>query len=66
MPAKPHALRHLSLKTRLLLAATLWLSAMILAAGYLIPNLIHQYLIQDVQSQLQLSMDEITANLEAN
>lgn len=66
MPAKPHALRHLSLKTRLLLAATLWLSAMILAAGYLIPNLIHKYLIQDVQSQLQLSMDEITANLEAN
>ncbi len=39
---------------------------MILAAGYLIPNLIHQYLLEDVQNQLQLSMDEITANLEAN
>ncbi|EGQ9322673.1 ATP-binding protein [Vibrio cholerae] len=66
MPIKSRALRHLSLKTRLLLAAALWLGAMILAAGYLIPNLIHQYLLEDVQNQLQLSMDEITANLEAN
>lgn len=66
MPNKRPSFSHVSLKTRLLLAATLWLSAMLLAAGYLIPNLIHQYLIQNVQNQLQLSMDEIAANLDAN
>ncbi len=30
------------------------------------PNLIHQYLLEDGQNQLQLSMDEITANPPAN
>ncbi|WP_047042515.1 ATP-binding protein [Vibrio mexicanus] len=56
--------KRLSLKSRLLLAATLWLSAMILAAGFGIPKLVKDYLISDVTSQLNLAMDEIIANLE--
>ena len=59
-------LKHLSIKNRLLLAAILWLSAMILAAGYLIPSMVKDYLVEDAQSQLRLSMDELTANLEAD
>ena len=39
---------------------------MILAAGYLIPSMIKGYLVEDAQSQLRLSMDEITANLETD
>lgn len=66
MPNRESPFKRLSLKSRLLLAATLWLSAMILAAGYIIPNLIKEYLVSDVQNQLQLSMDEITANLGAS
>lgn len=66
MPNKSSPLRKLSLKTRLLLAATLWLGAMILAAGYLIPSLIKDYLVTDAEQQLTLAMDEITANLGAN
>ncbi|MDD9194628.1 ATP-binding protein [Aliivibrio sp. S3MY1] len=58
--------KKLSLKSRLLLAAAFWLSAMILAAGIGIPKLVNDYLVQDVKSQLSLSMDEITANIEVN
>ena len=56
----------LSLKSRLLLAAAFWLSAMILAAGIGIPKLVSDYLVQDEKDQLSLSMDEITANIEVN
>ena len=56
--------KQLSLKNRLLLAAIIWLSAMILAAGVGIPLLVKEYLVGDVKSQLQLSMDQITANIE--
>ncbi|EMW7173092.1 ATP-binding protein [Vibrio fluvialis] len=66
MPNRESPFKRLSLKSRLLLAATLWLGAMILAAGYIIPSLVKEYLVSDVQNQLRLSMDEITANLEAN
>ncbi|MGR6834205.1 ATP-binding protein [Aliivibrio wodanis] len=58
--------KKLSLKSRLLLAAAFWLSAMIFAAGIGIPKLVNDYLVQDVKSQLLLSMDEITANIEVN
>ncbi|MGD8112703.1 ATP-binding protein [Vibrio sp. TRT 17S01] len=58
--------KRLSLKGRLFLAAVLWLSAMILAAGIGIPRLVNDYLINDVKSQLNLSMDEITANIEVD
>ncbi|MDE1209077.1 ATP-binding protein [Vibrio aestuarianus] len=66
MPNKNVTFKRLSLKSRLLLAATFWLSAMILAAGIGIPTLVKDYLIDDVRSQLSLAMDEITANLEAD
>lgn len=56
--------KKLSLKSRLLLAAAFWLSAMILAAGVGIPKLVSDYLVQDTKDQLSLSMDEITANIE--
>lgn len=58
--------KKLSLKSRLLLAAAFWLSAMILAAGVGIPKLVSDYLIQDTKDQLSLSMDEITANIEVD
>ncbi len=58
--------KKLSLKSRLLLAAAFWLSAMILAAGIGIPKLVNDYLVQDEKDQLSLSMDEITANIEIN
>ncbi|MGR5488429.1 ATP-binding protein, partial [Vibrio alfacsensis] len=58
--------KRLSLKTRLLLAATLWLSAMMIAAGILIPGLVRDYLSQDLETKLGLTMDEIAANLEVN
>nr|VVV03931.1 Virulence sensor histidine kinase PhoQ [Aliivibrio wodanis] len=61
-----HTFKKLSLKSRLLLAAAFWLSAMIFAAGIGIPKLVNDYLVQDVKSQLLLSMDEITANIEVN
>lgn len=59
-------LKNISLKSRLLLAAALWLSAMILAAGLGIPKLVNDYLLEDVHNQLNRSMDEITANIEAD
>ncbi|OCH18969.1 MULTISPECIES: ATP-binding protein [unclassified Aliivibrio] len=58
--------KKLSLKSRLLLAAAFWLSAMILAAGVGIPKLVSDYLVQDTKDQLSLSMDEITANIEVD
>lgn len=58
--------KKLSLKTRLLLAATLWLSAMTIAAGVSIPGLVRDYLIDDLKIQLGHTLDEITANLEVN
>ncbi|GAL28167.1 signal transduction histidine kinase [Vibrio variabilis] len=58
--------KKLSLKTRLLLAATLWLSAMTIAAGVSIPGLVRDYLISDLEIQLGHAMDEIAANLEVD
>ncbi|USD40069.1 ATP-binding protein [Vibrio sp. SCSIO 43135] len=66
MLTKVSYIKRLSLKSRLLLAASLWLSAMILAAGIIIPSLVNDYLVGDVKSQLRLAMDEITANIEAD
>lgn len=66
MRIKRSILKRLSLKSRLLLAAVLWLSTMILAAGYGIPSLVKEYLVADASKQLELSLDEITANLESD
>ncbi|MGV2989417.1 ATP-binding protein [Vibrio sp. E150_011] len=58
--------KKLSLKTRLLLAASLWLSVITIAAGVIIPGLVREYLVQDLETQLGRSMDEIAANLETD
>ncbi len=58
--------KNTSLKGRLLLAAALWLSAMILAAGVIIPTLIHQYLVDDAKIQLTHALDELSANIEVD
>ncbi|RZR51150.1 ATP-binding protein [Vibrio vulnificus] len=65
MPTKRPLFKHLSLKSRLFLAACLWVTAMIIAAGVGIPKLVKEYLVSDVESQLRLALDEISANLEA-
>ncbi|KGK08632.1 ATP-binding protein [Vibrio navarrensis] len=66
MPAKLDLLKSLSLKRRLFFASFLWVSSMLLAAGVGIPTLVKEYLVSDIKGQLQLAMDEIAANLEAN
>ncbi|MGB1321448.1 MAG: ATP-binding protein [Vibrio gallaecicus] len=63
--SKPN-LKNISLKSRLLLAAAFWLGAMILAAGIGIPKLVNDYLIDDVKQQLNLTLDELTANIEVD
>lgn len=65
MRANQSFIQRMSLKNRLLLAAFLWLSTMIVAAGVGIPLLVRDYLINDVKSQLNLAMDQIAANTEA-
>ncbi|MCL9781935.1 ATP-binding protein [Vibrio sp. S4M6] len=64
MRAKQSFIQQLSLKNRLLLAALLWLSTMICAAGFGMPLLVKNYLTQDLKSQLSLYMDQIVANIE--
>ncbi|MCK6265824.1 ATP-binding protein [Vibrio sp. ZSDE26] len=66
MPTRFAAINRLSLKKRLLIASSLWLTAMILAAGVGIPKLVHDYLVSDAKNQLKLAMDEITAHVEAD
>ncbi|OLQ90203.1 histidine kinase [Vibrio panuliri] len=59
-------LRQLSLKSRLVLAAIVWLTAMIIAAGVMVPSQVYQYMVADTKSQLSIYMDEITGNLEVD
>ncbi|MDF4361122.1 ATP-binding protein, partial [Vibrio parahaemolyticus] len=56
-----HALKRLSIKSRLVLAAVVWLTAMILAAGVTIPTQVYNYMVDDTRSQLSIFMDEIAA-----
>ncbi|BDU36719.1 ATP-binding protein [Vibrio nigripulchritudo] len=66
MLIKPSFIRSLSLRNRLLSAAVIWLGLMIFAAGLLIPNLIKDYLREDIRQQLSLSLDELTANIDVD
>lgn len=66
MPNNKSNFKHLSLKNRLLLTTTLWLSLMLVSAGLLIPYLINDYLTTDIKKTLSHSMDEIIANLEVD
>ena len=64
--ASAKLLKRLSIRSRLLFAAVIWLSAMILAAGVSVPSQLYHYFVDDAKEQLQLSMDELVANLEVN
>ncbi|WP_375753948.1 ATP-binding protein [Vibrio sp. HN007] len=59
-------LKQLSFRTRLMLAASLWIGALTLAAGITTPTLVNSYLVDDAKTQLQLVADEIIANLTVN
>ncbi|MEF1258909.1 ATP-binding protein, partial [Vibrio harveyi] len=61
-----HILKRLSIKSRLVLAAVVWLTAMILAAGVTIPTQVYSYMVDDTRSQLNVYMDEIAAQLEVD
>ena len=61
-----HALKKLSIRSRLVLAAVVWLSLMILAAGVTIPSLVYNYMVDDTRSQLSIYMDEFAAQLEVD
>ncbi|MCZ4294074.1 ATP-binding protein [Vibrio sinaloensis] len=67
MPSnKRTLLKRLSLKSRLVLAAIVWLTAMIIAVGVSVPNQVFNYMVDDTKSQLTIYMDEISASLEAD
>lgn len=67
MPSnKRTLLKRLSLKSRLVLAAVVWLTAMIIAVGVSVPNQVFSYMVDDTKSQLTIYMDEISASLEAD
>lgn len=59
-------LKRLSLKSRLVLAAIVWLTAMVIAAGVSVPTQVFNYMVDDTKSQLSIYMDEIAASLEAD
>jgi len=56
-------MKHLSIRHRLLVAASVWIGGLILIAGLVIPKLVDDYLTQEATSQLYLAMDEIAGNL---
>ncbi|MEF1291711.1 ATP-binding protein, partial [Vibrio sp. M260118] len=59
-------LKRLSLKSRLVLAAIVWLTAMVIAAGVSVPSQVFNYMTDDAKSQLSVYMDEIAAAIEAD
>ncbi|KGY12218.1 histidine kinase [Vibrio tubiashii] len=59
-------LKKLSLKSRLVLAAIVWLTAMVIAAGVSVPSQVFNYMTDDAKSQLSVYMDEIAAAIEAD
>ncbi|MGR5421144.1 ATP-binding protein [Vibrio sp. PNB22_4_1] len=61
-----HTLKRLSIKSRLVLAAVVWLTAMILAAGVTIPTQVYHYMVGETRAQLNIFMDEIAAQLEVD
>ncbi|RTZ16729.1 ATP-binding protein [Vibrio aquaticus] len=64
--SKRFILKRLSLKSRLVLAAIVWLTAMVIAVGVSVPNQVFSYMVGDTKSQLSIYMDEISASLEAD
>ncbi|WP_394144093.1 ATP-binding protein [Vibrio atypicus] len=63
---KRHLLKRLSLKSRLVLAAIVWLTAMVIAAGVTVPQQVFSYMIDSTNDQLSLYQDELSASLEVD
>ncbi|UPQ89063.1 ATP-binding protein [Vibrio sinaloensis] len=67
MPNKPRPkLKRLSIKSRLVLAAIVWLTAMIFAVGVSVPSQVQKYMVDETKKQLNLYIDEISASIEAD
>ncbi|EFP94743.1 ATP-binding protein [Vibrio caribbeanicus] len=63
---KQFVFKRLSLKSRLVLAAVVWLTAMVIAAGVSVPKRVYNYMVDDTRSQLSVYMDELSAAMEAD
>ncbi|PSW21833.1 ATP-binding protein [Photobacterium sanctipauli] len=61
MPNKPQLTTHSSLRSHLLIASSVWLLLITLAAGYIVPTFIKDYLVEQEQQRLYLYLDELTA-----
>ncbi|WP_273860475.1 ATP-binding protein [Photobacterium sp. GSS17] len=55
-----------SLRSRLLLAAAVWLLGITAAASYVVPTFIKSYLVDQEKEQLYLYMDELTAMVDVD
>ncbi|WP_261396769.1 ATP-binding protein [Photobacterium rosenbergii] len=55
-----------SLRSRLLIAAAVWLFGITLAAGYLMPSFIKTYLVDQEKHQLYIYLDELTAQIDTD
>ncbi|WP_064608146.1 ATP-binding protein [Photobacterium sp. J15] len=55
-----------SLRSRLLIAAAVWLFVTIFATGYLVPSFIKSYLVDQEKQQLYLYLDELTAQVDVD
>lgn len=55
-----------SLRSRLLIAAAVWLLGITLAAGYLVPSFIKTYLVEQEKHQLYIYLDELTAQIDVD
>ncbi|MGF1726163.1 ATP-binding protein [Photobacterium nomapromontoriensis] len=55
-----------SLRSRLLLAAAVWLLGITISAGYIVPSFIKHYLVDQENQQLFLYLDELTAQTEVD
>ena len=64
--SKRHLLQRLSLRSRLVLAAVVWLTAMIIAAGITVPQQVYSYMVDDTKEQLSLYLDELSAAIDVN
>ncbi|KOO03538.1 ATP-binding protein [Vibrio nereis] len=63
---KHHVLKRLSLRSRLVFASIVWLTAMIIAAGITVPTQVFNYMVDDTTEQLAIYLDELSASIEVN
>lgn len=64
--SKLQALKHLSLRSRLVFASIVWLTAMILAAGVTVPKQVFNYMVEDTTDQLSLYLDKLSASINVD